>query len=493
MDLTREQEKWLFDLAGELDCPFPVEVFGLTEVEALLLDSPDIREYHVGDGMDRLRDLFAQMSNLNGLTNLRNLASDPMAITPADVSRALVDLHSNLTAADPHFDYDHEVTREHPVLTSVPKRIATVVGRESPDDPYITWHVSTKYDTALEDRSIPGGYTVYPDRMTPEQRVAWERWHMYGTPVELHGDVVGDVHVDLPGGLGGSLPEGDQVLPESALPSAISRANRPARHCGSSRTRRGRRSQSGSSRSGSRAAGSEAENTATVSTPTDTSPPTSTRDPAMSPTVLCRFSSTSTPSVGSAHRCNASALPYASQRPGRKATCFAPKTSLNISTEAFPLRGESPIPMAVVEAVDDVIRISTATRRPIGLPANIIALTQQRGETLRLIADTVSGLEPLVGIAELVVFHEDHQAAVEDLAAHAENGTLVVPWEIPFDLIGTDFVFTFGLEVIGPIGLEPAEPSPTAAERGLSAVRLTSTETTRGRLRWTPNQMVTNG
>ena len=30
MDLTREQERWLFDLAAEFDCPFPVEVFGLT-------------------------------------------------------------------------------------------------------------------------------------------------------------------------------------------------------------------------------------------------------------------------------------------------------------------------------------------------------------------------------------------------------------------------------------------------------------------------------
>ena len=86
MDLTREQEKWLFDLAAALDCPFPVGVFGLTEIEELLLDAPDIREYYLGDGMDRIREMFVQMSNLNGLTDLRNLAADPLAVRPADVT-----------------------------------------------------------------------------------------------------------------------------------------------------------------------------------------------------------------------------------------------------------------------------------------------------------------------------------------------------------------------------------------------------------------------
>ena len=58
MELTREQETWLADLAAELKAPFPVEIFGLTEIEDLLLESPNIREYYLGDGMEKVREIL---------------------------------------------------------------------------------------------------------------------------------------------------------------------------------------------------------------------------------------------------------------------------------------------------------------------------------------------------------------------------------------------------------------------------------------------------
>ena len=115
------------------------------------------------------------------------------------------------------------------------------------------------------------------------------------------------------------------------------------------------------------------------------------------------------------------------------------------------------------------------------------ALAAQRGVGLRMIADAVSGLDPLVGIGELVVWHEDDPAAYEDLAARAEAGTLVVPWSIPFPLLGEDFHFALNLEVSGEVMLEPDEPSADQPE-GRKAVRVIPTESTRGRLRWDPDQ-----
>lgn len=53
MDLTREQETWLANVATELSAPLPVEVFGLTQIEDLRLESPNIREYYFGDGMEK--------------------------------------------------------------------------------------------------------------------------------------------------------------------------------------------------------------------------------------------------------------------------------------------------------------------------------------------------------------------------------------------------------------------------------------------------------
>lgn len=489
MDLTREQEKWLFGLADDLDCPFPVEVFGLTEIEELLLEAPDIREYYIGDGMDRLRELFVQMSNLNGLTDLRNLADDPLAVKPSDVTRALADLHHHLNAADPHFDYDFEVTNESPALTVVPGRIASVVGRDDPNDPYVTWHVSTKYDTALEDRSIPGGYTVYPDRMTPEQRTAWARWHMYGTPVELEGDVVGDVHVDLPGGMGGPLPEGDQML---RLGPAVGEFDgEPAGHAlwviedadGASVAERlftfrlkGRGLGGGEHRHGVDADGYlSVDLFARPGKDADRS-------------LQLQLHAEGARWVGEPVQRIGPAIRFAAA--WTRGNLLRPRDefSLNVSPEAFPLRAESPIPMTAVEAVEDLIRISSATRRPLGLPGNIIALAQQRGAGLRIIADTVSGLEPLVGIAELVVLHEDDPAAFDDLVARTAAGTLVIPWDIPFDLLGEGFTFSFSLELMGEVTLEPVEPSESAAERGMRAVQLIPTERTRGRMRWAPDQ-----
>ena len=126
MELTREQEKWLFDVADELQAPFPVEVFGLTAIEELLLDAPNIREYYLGDGIEKVSQILSQMTNLVGL---RDLTADPAKVEPADAIGSLADLHSHINAADPHFNYDYQVTAEPPTITPGPGLIASVIAR----------------------------------------------------------------------------------------------------------------------------------------------------------------------------------------------------------------------------------------------------------------------------------------------------------------------------------------------------------------------------
>ena len=110
------------------------------------------------------------------------------------------------------------------------------------------------------------------------------------------------------------------------------------------------------------------------------------------------------------------------------------------------------------------------------------ALADQKGVGLRIIADTVAGLEPEVGIGELVLWYEDDPAALDNLMARAEAGKLIVPWAIPFPLLGNDFEFAFSLEITGDIELVPDEPSGVHAQTR-KAVRLIPAATTRGRLR----------
>ncbi|WNY33073.1 hypothetical protein Q9Q99_12630 [Curtobacterium flaccumfaciens] len=155
---------------------------------------------------------------------------------------------------------------------------------------------------------------------------------------------------------------------------------------------------------------------------------------------------------------------------------------LRVAEHTFTLSGEAPISPALVAAVEDLARISTATKRSIALPESIHALADQKGVGLRVIADTLAGLEPEVGIGELVLWYEDDPAALDDLMARAETGKLTVPWVIPFPLLGDDFEFAFNLEITGEIALVPDVPSGSHAQTR-RAVRLVPAATTRGRLR----------
>ncbi|WP_329260836.1 hypothetical protein OG417_25155 [Actinoallomurus sp. NBC_01490] len=481
MDLTREQEKWLFDLASDLKAPFPVEVFGLTSIEELLLESPNIRDYYLGEGLERVREALAQISNLAGL---QGITADPEKLEPANATDSLAELHHRLNAADPHFNYDYQVTMELPRITPGPGLIASVIGRAGRDAPHVTWHVYTKYDSALEDRPIPGGYTVYPERMSSEQRKAWERWRDYGTPVVLEGDVLEDFTLDMPGGLGEPLPAGDHML--EIGPALGEFEDEPTTRSlwviedaeGASLAERmfsfrlkGRGLAGGEYRHGVDADGyitvdfyamPTGATTGSMKVGLNLLGDRWAGEPVQRVLPMLRF-------------CAA----WGNDNLLRPRDEFG----LTVAKEAFTLSGESPIPSVLVAAVEDLVRISAATKRPIGLPQNIGALANQKGIGLRVIADTVSGLEPEVGIGELVLWYEDEPSAYADLAARAEAKSLVVPWSIPFPLLGDDFKFAFSLEISGDVTLEPEETT-TNQPKTKKAVRVVPAESTRGRLRW---------
>jgi len=483
MDLTREQETWLANLATELDAPFPVEVFGLTQVEDLLLESPNIREYYLGDGMEKVREILNQMSSLAGL---RNLTTDPTKIEPGDASNPLADLHRHINAADPHFNYDYEVTTDLPVITPRAGLVASVIARTSPEAPHVTWHISTKYDSALEDRPIPGSYTVYPERMTAEQREAWEQWRDYGTPLTLEGDVVDKLTIDLPGGLGGDLPAGDNVLrigpafgefdDESAARS-LWVIEDPAGTRLAERLFSLRRAGRGIA-GGEHLHGTDAEGYIGVdlyvmfNTPNGIS-------------MKVKLDMRGDRWVGEPVQRVLPALRFCAAWGNNNMLRPQDEFGLRVAEQTLTLSGDSPIPPDLVAAVEDLARISNAAKRPIALPEGMKALADQKGVGLRIIADTVAGLEPEVGIGELVVWYEDDPAAFEDLMARADAGKLIVPWKIPFGLLGEDFEFAFSLEITGDIKLVPEEPSGVYAQIR-KAVRLIPAATTRGRLRWDP-------
>lgn len=360
-----------------------------------------------------------------------------------------------------------------------------MIARTSPEAPHVTWHVSTKYDSALDDRPIPGSYTVYPERMTPEQREVLEQWRDYGTPVTLDGDVVDNLTVDLPGGgggLGGDLPAGDNVL---RIGPAFGEFDDepPARSLWVIEDTDGKRLAErlfSLRRTGRGIAGGEhlhgtdAEEYIGVDLFVMFETPN-----AISMKV--KLDMRGDRWVGEPVQRVLPALRFCAAWGNGNTLRPQDEFGLRVAEHTLALSGEAPIPPDVLAAVEDLARISTATKRPIALPESMKALADQKGVGLRIIADTVAGLEPEVGIGELVLWYEDDPAALDDLMARAEAGRLIVPWAIPFPLLGNEFEFAFSLEITGDIELVPDEPSGVHAQTR-KAVRLIPAATTSGRL-----------
>jgi hypothetical protein len=481
MELTREQEKWLYGLADELKAPFTVKIFSLTAIEELLLDAPNIREYYLGDGMEKVSQMLSQMGTLAGL---QDLPADPTKLEPADATRSLDDLHRHINDADPHFNYDYEVTNALPAITPGPGLIASVVARTSKDAPHVTWHISTKYDAALEDRPIPGSYKVHPDRMTDEQFKAWERWRKYGTPVVLTGDAVTEVNMDLPGGLSNaSEPTSENTL--KLGPAYGDFDDEPTTRAlwiikdtdGAKLAERPfdfrlvARGQEG----GEHRRATDADGYITLDLYTQVTSGTA-------GTLEGSIQMHGERWVGQPVQRVLPAIRFIAAWGNDNKLMVQDEFGLNAPAFLRTLEGEPRISPVVLSVVEDLARISATTSRPIGLPEDLGSLSSGRGAIVRTIADVLTDGEAEVRVGDLVLWYEDHPGAFEDMEARAASGSLTVPWPMPFPPFGEGFEFEFIFEITEPVTLEPAEPSEDqpATRKG---ARVVAADLIRGRLR----------
>jgi hypothetical protein len=196
LDPTREQYQWLQDEAAGADVPFSVEWRGLRFLEGLAADYPQVTDYYLRGGKDRLDGSIAALRDLAQLSASRSGA----ALEPADAVDRLRSLREALNRDDPHYRYDFEVTADEPILMDRPFLVASVV--DGAADSYVTFHVYARYRDAPEDRPIPVDFTIVRTNLSPEAADAVEQMLQYGTPVSLPESAVADVNADIPGGLG---------------------------------------------------------------------------------------------------------------------------------------------------------------------------------------------------------------------------------------------------------------------------------------------------
>jgi hypothetical protein len=196
MDPSGPEMTWLAGAASRLSVPFKVEWRPLPFLEGLVTDYPEVIDYYLHDGHDRLQALIA---DLRELTKLPPSATGA-AVEPGDLTGPLSSLLQALNRQDPHYRYDFEVTTEPPILFERPYLVASVI--ESRPEGYVTFHVHARYASAPEDRPIPITFAVSGADLTPEGVEAVEAMLRYGRPVDLPAAAVKGFSIDLPGGLG---------------------------------------------------------------------------------------------------------------------------------------------------------------------------------------------------------------------------------------------------------------------------------------------------
>lgn len=203
LDPSREEIQWLANAAARLMVPFRVEWRALPFLEGLVTEYPEVIDYYLHDGRDRLQAMIADLRDLARLP----VSATGAAMEPGDLTEPLRCLLQGLNRQDPHYRYDFEVTAQEPILFERSYLVASVI--DSGPEGYVTFHIYARYASAPEDRPIPITFAVSGADLTPEAAEAVNAMLRYGTAVDLPAAAIKDLKVDMPAGLGLAAGTGD--------------------------------------------------------------------------------------------------------------------------------------------------------------------------------------------------------------------------------------------------------------------------------------------
>jgi hypothetical protein len=195
------------------DAPFKCQWFGLDQVESLAAAYPDVIDYYLRDGRDRLERSIADLRSLAGLMR----PATNQLVEPADLTEPLQALYRSLNRDDPHYRYEFEVGTLRPMeeLAARPGLVASVSAGTG--DVAVTHHVYARYDMATQDAPIAISFQVDEEDLDTTSDEAWQRALRFGTPAEL---TVRNLSSGLPGGLGENFELAKMRIGPAANPAA---------------------------------------------------------------------------------------------------------------------------------------------------------------------------------------------------------------------------------------------------------------------------------
>lgn len=206
LEPTNENREWFDELTQ--DAGYPCEGRGLSHVEGLAATYPEVVDYYIGNGRERVEKLFSQLiSIISG-----NPAAYPDGLQPLQTVSTLQAMHASLNAHDPHYRYDFSISQQQGPLPPEEPLLAMSVQLEV-EDAWVTFKIYARFEEAIHERPIQINMkaTMPGDSPTAEALLTS---HRFGTPVTITSgeDVALEIHADLPGGLGGHFTTGTVTL-----------------------------------------------------------------------------------------------------------------------------------------------------------------------------------------------------------------------------------------------------------------------------------------
>ena len=196
---TNEQRDWLMDevTAG---ASFPRFWHGFDYAEGLAAEFPDVIDYYLRDGKDRLEEK---------LKEFLSMISPGFTTEPATSQATLINIHEAINSLDPHFRYDFAADGRAPgkdwppAQNDTPGLLAAVTSIHG--DSRITYKIFARFDDAVKYRPVPGKFTLVAERGS-ELQARIEDWAKFGVP--LDNVPARDIAVGLPGGFETTMETG---------------------------------------------------------------------------------------------------------------------------------------------------------------------------------------------------------------------------------------------------------------------------------------------
>lgn len=195
LDPTKENIRWLERMSEDKDLSYDCDWRGLSFLDGLAAKFPDVVDYYVGDGRQRLEAVIGQLTKAMGM---KPNEGDGV-VSPSQLADYLQKLKP-LLDTDPFFQYEVSIGPAKPGFFVSPG--AVLMTFRDNEETRVKVEVFPRFDEALKFRPIPFAVEIRAKRDS-ELEHEIDDFIKYGTPVTVPVGMA-DVEADLPGGLKGS-------------------------------------------------------------------------------------------------------------------------------------------------------------------------------------------------------------------------------------------------------------------------------------------------